>query len=221
MQYFNENDLVVPGQLLADNGRRSGYGTYTRDGKVYACLTGLVRVFNDVVRIIPLSGRYKPQKGDRVVGIVSDVKPNIIEVDISGELIAVIKPPERETTPLKIDVGDCIYAEVKSAGIKGTMLSLEGLQKIPAGILVKINPAKIPRLIGRKGSMVQILRKESGCDFWVGRNGLVVVSGPNPESEFAAVSAINLVEREAHMPGLTEKVINLLRGLKGGSVEQT
>ncbi|MCS7129772.1 MAG: exosome complex protein Rrp4 [Candidatus Caldarchaeum sp.] len=219
MLYFRENDLVIPGQLLADNGRRSGYGTYTRDGKLYASTTGLVRVVNDVVRIIPLSGRYKPQRGDRVVGIVSDVKPNVVEVDISGELTAVIKPPERETTPLKIDIGDCVYAEVKSVGIRGTMLSIEGLQKIPSGILVKMNPAKIPRLIGRKGSMVQMLRKESGCDFWVGRNGLVVVSGPDPGSEFAAVSAINLIEREAHVPGLTEKVINLLRRLRGGAIE--
>jgi len=109
---------------------------------------------------------------------------------------------------------------VKTTGIRGTVLSNEGLQRITSGLLVTINPAKVPRLIGKKGSMVQILRKESGCDFWVGRNGLVVVSGPNPSSEFAAVSAINLIEREAHIPGLTERVIQLLRKLRGGGSGQ-
>ncbi|MEM4189988.1 MAG: KH domain-containing protein, partial [Candidatus Caldarchaeum sp.] len=178
------------------------------------------RVVNGVVRVIPVSGRYKPQRGDKVVGIVSDIKPNAVEVDISGELTAVLKPSERESTPLMIDIGDCVYAEVKTTGIRGTVLSNEGLQRITSGLLVTINPAKVPRLIGKKGSMVQILRKESGCDFWVGRNGLVVVSGPNPSSEFAAVSAINLIEREAHIPGLTERVIQLLRKLRGGGSGQ-
>ncbi|MEM1946639.1 MAG: exosome complex protein Rrp4 [Candidatus Caldarchaeum sp.] len=220
MIYFTENELVIPGQLLADNGRRNGFGTYVRHGKIYASTTGLARVVNGVVRVIPVSGRYKPQRGDKVVGIVSDIKPNAVEVDISGELTAVLKPSERESTPLMIDIGDCVYAEVKTTGIRGTVLSNEGLQRITSGLLVTINPAKVPRLIGKKGSMVQILRKESGCDFWVGRNGLVVVSGPNPSSEFAAVSAINLIEREAHIPGLTERVIQLLRKLRGGGSGQ-
>ncbi|MEM4288488.1 MAG: exosome complex protein Rrp4 [Candidatus Caldarchaeum sp.] len=220
MIYFTENELVIPGQLLADNGRKGGFGTYVRDGKIYASTTGLPRIVNGVIRIIPVSGRYKPQRGDKIVGIISDIKPNAVEVDISGELTAVIKLSERESTPLKIDIGDCIYAEVKTTGIRGTVLSNEGLQKIPSGLLVSINPAKVPRLIGRKGSMVQILRKESGCDFWVGRNGLIVVNGPDPASEFAAVSAINLIEREAHIPGLTERVVQLLRRLKGGGSGQ-
>ncbi|MEM1978412.1 MAG: exosome complex protein Rrp4, partial [Candidatus Caldarchaeum sp.] len=206
--------LVVPGQLLSDNSRRSGFGTYTRDGKVYASVMGFARVINGQLRIIPVGGRYRPQRGDKVVGIVSDVKPNVVEVEIGGETIAMIKPSERETTPLKIDIGDCIYAEVKSTGLKGIVLSNEGLQKVPSGLLISINAAKVPRLIGRKGSMLQILRKETGCDFWVGRNGLLVVNGPDPASEFAAVAAINLIEREAHTVGLTERVIQFLKRLK-------
>ncbi|MCS6785219.1 MAG: KH domain-containing protein, partial [Candidatus Caldarchaeum sp.] len=91
--------------------------------------------------------------------------------------------------------------------------------KIPSGLLVTVNAAKIPRMIGRKGSMLQILRKETGCDFWVGRNGLVVVNGPNPSNEFAAVAAVNLIEREAHTVGLTERVVQLLRKLRGGDVK--
>lgn len=221
MLYFSENELVVPGQLLSDNSRQVGFGTYVRDGKVYASVMGFARLVNGVVRIIPVGGRYRPQRGDKIVGIVSDVKPNVVEVDIGGETIAVIKPAERETTPLNIDIGDCVYAEVKATGLKGIVLSNEGLQKIPSGILVSVNAAKVPRIIGRKGSMLQVLRKETGCDFWVGRNGLIVVNGPNPSNEFAAVAAINLIEREAHSAGLTERVIQLLRKLResGGKNE--
>ncbi|MCS7109870.1 MAG: exosome complex protein Rrp4 [Candidatus Caldarchaeum sp.] len=217
--YISENELVVPGQLLSDNSRHSGFGTYSRDGKIYASVMGFARVVNGQIRIIPVGGRYRPQRGDRVVGIVSDVKPNVVEVDIGGDTTAIIKPAERETTPLKIDIGDCIYAEVKLTGLRGIVLSTEGLQKIPSGLLVAVNAAKIPRVIGRKGSMLQILRKETGCDFWVGRNGLLVVNGPNPSNEFAAVAAVNLIEREAHTVGLTERVVQLLRKLRGGVVQ--
>jgi len=51
----------------------------------------------------------------------------------------------------------------------------------------------------------------------VGRNGLIVISGPSPAQEFAAVTAIKEVEREAHTQGLTERVGKLINSiLKGG-----
>ena len=206
---------MVPGQLLSDNGKRSGPGTYTLDGKVYAAQAGIPRVVDGVIRVIPVSGRYRPERGDNVIGIVTDIKPNLIEVDLGGEITAVLRLPERETPPLKLTLGDVIMAEVKSSGLRGVFLDPEGLQKIKSGILITINAAKVPRLIGRKGSMIQLLKKETGCDFWVGRNGLVVVSGRTASSEFAAISAINLIEREAHSQGLTERVVQLLKSLKG------
>jgi len=221
MIYVAENSIVVPGQLLADNDRRSGPGTFVRDGRIYSAIMGLFRQADGIVRVIPLSGRYRPQRGDKIVGIVSDIKPMTVEVDIGGDFTAVIKLPEKEVPSLKVDIGDCIFGEIRAAGIRGTVIASEGLQKIPSGILVRINPAKVPRLVGRKGSMIQVLRRESGCDFWVGRNGFVVVNGPDPSSEFAAISAINLIESEAHLPGLTERVINLLRKLRSGVYEQT
>ncbi|MDJ0272998.1 MAG: exosome complex protein Rrp4 [Candidatus Caldarchaeum sp.] len=221
MQYFSENELVVPGQILSDNPRQSGFGTYVREGKVYASVMGFAKSINGVLRIIPVSGRYRPQRGDKVLGIVSDVKPNAVEVDIGGETTAVIKPHERETTPLKIDIGDCVLAEVKATGLKGIVLATEGLQKIPSGILISVNAAKVPRIIGRKGSMLQVLRRETGCDFWVGRNGLIVVNGPDPAHEFAAVAAVNMIEREAHTSGLTERVIQMLRKMLGRGDEDS
>ncbi len=211
-----ENELVIPGQLLAEDSRKGGAGTYVRDGKVYASTVGVARFVDGVVKVIPLSGRYKPQRGDKVIGVVSDIKPNVAEVDIGGDITAMIKLSEKEAATLNLDIGDCVYAEVKSTGIRGTLLSNEGLKKIPSGILLKINPAKVARLIGRGGSMVKILKKESGCEFWIGSNGFVVVNGPDPASEFAAVSTIRLIEREAHIPGLTWRAVELLRKIKGG-----
>ncbi len=215
MQQFRESGIVVPGQFLSDNGKRSGPGTYTLEGKVYAAQAGIPRVVDGVIRVVPVSGRYRPERGDNVIGIITDIKPNIIEIDLGGEITAVLRLPERESPPLKLTLGDVIMAEVKSSGLRGVFLASEGLQKIRSGILITINAAKVPRLIGRKGSMIQLLKRETGCDFWVGRNGLIVVSGRTASSEFAAISAINLIEREAHSQGLTERVVQLLKSLKG------
>jgi len=215
MQQFRESGIVVPGQFLSDNGKRSGPGTYTLEGKVYAAQAGIPRLVDGVIRVVPVSGRYRPERGDNVIGIVTDIKPNIIEIDLGGEITAVLRLPERESPPLKLTLGDVIMAEVKSSGLRGVFLASEGLQKIRSGILITINAAKVPRLIGRKGSMIQLLKRETGCDFWVGRNGLIVVSGRTASSEFAAISAINLIEREAHSQGLTERVVQLLKSLKG------
>lgn len=216
MSTFRDSEIVVPGQLLSDNGKRSGPGTYTLDGKVYAAQAGITRVVDGVIRVIPVGGRYRPERGDKVVGIVTDIKPNVLEMDLGGEITAFLRLPERETPFLKLTIGDVVIAEVKSTGLRGVFLDSEGLQKIKSGILVTVNPAKVARLIGRRGSMIQLLRKETGCDFWVGRNGLVVVSGRSADREFAAISAINLIDKEGHTQGLTERVMQLLKSLKGG-----
>ncbi|MEM1676231.1 MAG: hypothetical protein QW095_00070 [Nitrososphaerota archaeon] len=47
--YFSEKEIVLPGQLLSDNGRRSGEGTYVLDGKVYVAVIGLATIKNEKV----------------------------------------------------------------------------------------------------------------------------------------------------------------------------
>ena len=64
-----------------------------------------------------------------------------------------------------------------------------------------------------------MIKKETGCDMLVGRNGFIVIKGPSPTNEFAAVSAIKLIEKEAHSQGLTERVENLIRSILAGGAE--
>src|SRR6266487_2777519 len=79
-----------------------------------------------------------------------------------------------------------------------------------SGWLVEISAAKIPRLIGRKGSMISMLKKETDCQITVGQNGVVMVWGKSPESERVAVEAIYMVEREAHTRGLTDRIREMI-----------
>ncbi|MEM2734784.1 MAG: KH domain-containing protein, partial [Candidatus Bathyarchaeia archaeon] len=70
---------------------------------------------------------------------------------------------------------------------------------------------KIPRLIGRKGSMITMLKRETGCRIIVGQNGVVLISGRDDRAERAAVEAIYKIEREAHTQGLTDEIKEMLR----------
>ena len=53
------------------------------------------------------------------------------------------------------------------------------LGKIESGELVKISPSKVPRLIGKRGSMIQSIEMASGAVITIGQNGWVVVSCEN------------------------------------------
>ncbi|MFN3621786.1 MAG: KH domain-containing protein, partial [Nitrososphaerales archaeon] len=87
-----------------------------------------------------------------------------------------------------------------------------GLGKISKGEVVKISPTKVPRLIGKKGSMIRTIESGTGCKLTIGQNGIVVLSG-QPEGIIKAVKAVRLIEEEAHLADLTQKVQALL-GIK-------
>ncbi|MCS7132769.1 MAG: exosome complex protein Rrp4 [Nitrososphaeria archaeon] len=211
--YFSEHEVVLPGQLLSDNGKRSGEGTYSVEGKVYAARIGFATVKGDKIHVIPLKGVYKPMPGDRVIGVVSDVKPNGFEVNLGKHLTGIIRIPDKEQVQnMRLKVGDAVYVKVKSSGLGGVLLERdEQIKKFESGLLVQINPIKIPRLIGRRGSMILMVKKLTGCDIVIGKNGLIVINGPSPKNEFAAMKAIQMIEEEAHTSGLTERVEKMIR----------
>ena len=77
-------------------------------------------------------------------------------------------------------------------------------RKLNTGLTVKISPVKVPRIIGKKGSMVNLLKEETGCTFIVGQNGIVWIKGETRQQELLALKAIKYVENNAHMSGLTD-----------------
>ena len=70
---------------------------------------------------------------------------------------------------------------------------------------MKISPTKVARLIGKKGYMIKMIGDLTHCDIRVGQNGLVVLEGP-PDGVVKAVKAVHLIEQEAHLADLTQRV---------------
>ena len=83
--------------------------------------------------------------------------------------------------------------------------------KITRGQIVKVTSTKIPRVIGRKGSMISMIKKETGCQVILGLNGVILITGKTPEAEELAISAINKINEESHTSGLTDRITKMLK----------
>ena len=119
--------------------------------------------------------------------------------------------------PRILDVGDSIIAKIVDMDRRKTpILSIlgRGLGKIRSGFIIRLTPSKIPRLIGKKGSMVNMILRETGCNIVIGQNGRILIDGRTREQETLAVDVIHKIEREAHISGLTNRVQDYLKIIK-------
>jgi exosome complex component RRP4 len=229
--YYERRELVTPGDLLAENDYIAGENTYKENGKIYATRVGLVEYENKKVNVVALKSFYFPSVGDTVIGKVVEVSLSGWTVDIRAPYPAMLKAsdvlersfkPQKDDLPAIFDVGDLLIAKiVASDRTRDPLLTVRepGLGKITRGQIVELTPTKIPRLIGKKGSMITMLKKETGCQILIGQNGLILVSGKSPKNERLAVMAIRKIEQESHTSGLTDRVAEMLRKVKSESEE--
>ncbi len=224
MPVFHEKkELVAPGDLLAEGNYVTGDNTYREDDKIYATRVGLVDYEDRKVFVVALKAFYLPSIGDVVVGKVTDVGMSGWTVDINAPYPAMLRASDVLDRPFRsrksdllslFDVGDLIIAKIVAYDrTRDPLLTVRepGLGKIMRGQLTEITPTKIPRAIGRKGSMVSMIKKETGCQVTIGQNGLILINGKTPEDEQLAIMAIRKIEEEAHTSGLTDRIAEMIR----------
>lgn len=224
--FFESKQLVTPGDLLAEGDYISGENTYREDNKIYASRIGLVDSDDKKVNVVALRAFYVPRMGDIVIGTIVEVGFSGWTVDISSPYIALLRGSDVLSRPFKpqkdelsqvLDAGDLIVAKITSYDrTHDPQLTVgePGLGKITRGQIVRITPTKIPRLIGRKGSMISMIKQETGCQIIIGLNGVILVTGKDPEDEQLAVMAIHKVEDESHISGLTDRITQMLKDEK-------
>jgi len=225
--FFERRQLVTPGDLLAENEYMTGENTYKENGKIYATRVGLVNYEGKKVHVVALKSFYIPMVGDTVIGKVVEVTLGGWVIDIRAPYLAMLRAsdalerpfrPQKDDLTALFDVGDLVIAKIvaydRTHDPLLTVLEHE-LGKITRGQIVEITPTKIPRVIGKQGSMINMLKKETGCHIIIGQNGRILISGKSPEDERFAVMAIRKIEQEAHMAGLTDRVTEMIRKEKG------
>ncbi len=223
---MNKRELVTPGELLAEGDYNAGNNTYQEENKVYSSKIGLVNHVGKNVYVVALKGCYIPVIGDLVVGKVVDTRLSGWIVDINSPYTAMLFTsdalgrsynPRRDSMLDFLDVGDLVLAKISAFDrTRDPTLTIKdsGLGKIIHGHVTKVTPTKIPRVIGRKGSMINMLKQETGCSITIGQNGLILVTGGKPELEILAIQAIQMVEKDSHTEGLTDRVSEFVRNEK-------
>ncbi|HSQ53157.1 MAG TPA: exosome complex RNA-binding protein Rrp4 [Acidobacteriota bacterium] len=220
--FYEKKQLVVPGDLLAEGEYMSGDSTYKNNGKIYANRLGLVDYNGKLVHVVALKAFYVPAPGDLVIGKIVETTPGGWVIDIKAPHLARLRAsdvversfkPETTDLPSIFDVGDLIITKVVDYDrTRDPILTVRepGLGKIMRGQLIEVTPTKIPRVIGRQGSMVGMIKKETGCQLTIGQNGWILISGRSPEDERLAIMALRKIEAESHTSGLTDRVTEMI-----------
>ncbi|MEM3725526.1 MAG: exosome complex RNA-binding protein Rrp4 [Candidatus Bathyarchaeia archaeon] len=221
--FFERRQLVTPGDLIAEGDYVAGENTYKEDNKIYASRIGLVDYEDKKVNVVALRAFYIPRVGDTVIGTVVEVGFNGWVVDINSPYPALLRAsdvlgrpfrPQKDELSQVLDVGDLIVAKIVAYDrTHDPQLTVgePGLGKITRGEIVKVTPTKIPRVIGRKGSMISMIKQETGCQIILGLNGIILITGKNLEDEQLAMMAIHKIEEESHTSGLTDRIVQMLK----------
>lgn len=224
MSRVNDGDTVSPGEVVGDDDNKPGSGVYAEDGKIYSKFIGTVKSSGDKLRVRPMDGRYIPEEGDVIIGEVTRVSYSRWNVDLDSPYEGTLDISEASDRYVDLDeddltdfydVGDAVVVKIDSVSesmdVDLTMLD-DRCRKLEEGRVINISPHKVPRVIGRQGTMVQQINEKTGCHIIVGQNGLVWIKG---EDSGVAAEAVKKVEREAHTDGLTETMSEWLESRTG------
>ncbi len=228
---IDKNQLVIPGEILArseggSSELKAGGGVYRRktnnETEICASMIGLAQIKKNRIGVVPLEGCYIPLEGDIVLGKISRVGVTSWNVDIRGPYIGTLRVAnvvDRDFDTLQdnieriLQVGDIIKAQITYFDrTRDPVLTLQGrgLRKITDGRMIEVDPVKVPRIIGKKGSMIQLLKNMTNANIIVGQNGRIIISVKDRRIENLLERAIRKIELESHTSGLTDRIRDFL-----------
>ncbi len=213
-----ERQVVIPGDTLAEGmDFLPGKGAYREGDHILSSRLGLMNVSGRIINVIPLSGRYVPRRDDVVIGFIKDMSYSSWFVDVGYAYEASLSMKDATADFIErgsslsdyFAVGEIILTRVNNVTKEGNIdLTMKGpgLRKLTGGKILEITSSKVPRVVGKQGSMISMIKDKTGCNIFAGQNGRIWIRGPSPEAEKIASDAILLINEKAHTSGLTEKV---------------
>lgn len=208
-------EIVVPGEVISsEKGMLPGDGTEKRGDEIVAIRFGLAETQDRLIKVLPLSGPYNPRRGNVVIGKIIMITHNgwVVDIGLSGNAFLQVSEIPRfvskDAMEEVLDIGDLVVGKIISTDRRGYDLGLKGrgFGKVFEGIVVEVNPSKVPRVIGKEGSMVNLIKENTDTNITVGQNGYIWIKGKEIESELLAQRAVEFIAENAHIEGLTDAV---------------
>jgi exosome complex component RRP4 len=195
--------IVVPGELVSMERKRLGQNVFMHEGKIYSECVGLIDTDSNSASVVCLKGSYVPREGDLVIGVVESEKFSGYLIDVNSIYHSFVS--KRELNEL-LKPGTVVSAKVSEIN-EMKEISLNSARVFFGGMVIEVSPVKVPRLIGRDASMLNVLKEGTGCNLVIGKNGRLWVKGGNIE---LLLKAIQKIEDEAHLSNLTNKITAFL-----------
>ena len=217
----NKNQFVLPGDTISGS-YEPAQNVILDDNRLLSTAIGFCEINDNEANVYPLTGFYIPRSDDLVIGKIKSHTSMVWEVDINSYHVGILPAfdifgkdynPSKHDLSSKLNIGDLVAVRIVSGDTARDPLvtiSGENLGKIDSGELVKISSAKISYLISKHGSMIQTIESSTDTSITIGQNGLVVVSSNESNGLLKAIEAIQMVEEQAHLADLTDKVKKML-----------
>ncbi|HVY01419.1 MAG TPA: KH domain-containing protein [Candidatus Nanoarchaeia archaeon] len=207
--------VVVPGEIIiSGEDYLPSEGTRREGNDILASRFGIAEEMGRVIKVMPVSGAFVPRRNQIVLGRVTDINHAgwLVDIDWASTAFLPLEASPRYVTKSEMDqylnIGDVVMAKIWNVKAKGIDLSLEGngLGRAEGGFMFKISTNRVPRVIGRDGSMVNLIKNKTSCDIAVAQNGWVWIKGQSVDSEIRARKAVEYVVDNFFVQGLTEKM---------------
>lgn len=215
---------VIPGDVITTGSYRAEQNTVMDGRLIISTVVGVSEIVDNSVRVMPLTGKYMPRIDDMVVGKVTSHTSLAWELDINSCYLGFLPASDvfgrdfsarSDELTSRLKRGDLVATRIANSDrSRDPLLTItdRDLGKIDSGELVEISASKVPRLIGKRGNMIQMIEAKTDSLITVGQNGWVVVACDNPDGLLKAKKAVNMVDKMAHIPHLTDRVRSMLGG---------
>ena len=224
----DKRKYVIPGDVVTSGPFRPEQNVILEGNDIIATAVGISEIYDDSVKVIPLTGMYIPKIDDLVIAKVNSHTSLSWELNINSCYVGFLPAQDvfgrdfsahADELSSKLKTGDLVAARIANFDRTRDPLvtiSDRDLGQIDSGELVEISPSKVPRLIGKRGTMIQMIEMATDAAITIGQNGWVVISCESPEGLLKAKKAIKMVNEQAHIANLTDQVKEMLE-LKGES----
>ncbi len=225
---MNRRRYVIPGDVVTTGPFRPEQNVILDGKNIISTAVGISEIYDDSAKVIPLTGKYIPKINDLVIGKILSHTSLSWELDINSCYVGFLPAQDvfgrdfsahADELSSRLSAGDLVAARIANFDRTRDPLvtvSDRDLGKIDSGDLVTISPSKIPRLIGKKGAMIQAIELATDAAVTIGQNGWVVVSCDTPHGLLKAKRAIQMVDENAHVANLADQVKKMLES-KGES----
>jgi len=218
---MSQDQFVIPGDIIIADDCRPGQNVILEGNRVMSTAIGFSEIKDNLVNVTPLTGLYTPKTDDLVIGKIISHNALSWQVDINSYYSGILTAsdifgkdysPSRDDLSLKLNTCDIILARIANVGSRDPLLTIigENLGKIDSGELVKISPAKIPRLLGKHKSMIQSIEASTNATITVGQNGFIILKCDDSAGLQKAIASIKMIGMTHDDAIIEEKVQNIL-----------